>query len=619
MNEPAFYIDEEQSSYLLSSKSFDKRSRWLSLCQQQLEQSGYHQVKLIGHGAFGYVFQAYANQPNPNPNSNLQSDPVLCQRQVIKFARLNLTADQKAKLIEEGQMLAEFDHANVPTFYRSLQKSGQTMLFMQAVPGQNLQQILIEQGRLSPYQVLKIAAQLALLLKAMRNKTRSKRIVVHGDIKPANLMLDKQGKVYLIDWGSAVFAQLDEHQQPVEHGLSVLMAQHTDSNAKLGDIYFIGQDQLTGALSSPRFDEQGVAATLYALASGLNNRFAANIIPPQSLGLPRQFAQLLSQMLKANVAEEQYQHAGDYFIQHMASIALQKTSKMAMLPESAELAIHAITSTSPVATVVYSSRKQFLAAQNPELAEQITRHQYFQLGAYYQSHLASLGDNEKAFLCIVSYLKHFSILGGLAVYWRQGRVDIQSTFCLAEPSLYYSLCNQINHLVSVARGLTHQGVFKACFFDAKHTLHLPRCDNGDVDIGNRSFYTSVQSSLQLSSNSHSHSHSYFADGIDLEEHLQLPTVILDLMQKLDAITHTGCLIFESLRDELKLHHYFIFPTSRAQQQAELLLADILSQCQNIRQFGVAGYMKLADNQTNSFNLHRQVSDQFCQIQPSIVT
>ena len=86
--------------------------------------------------------------------------------------------------------------------------------------------------------------------------------IVHGDIKPSNLVFEEQsGHLSLIDWGSSVFAQLDHEGHYLSNNVMQLMsADLQTSNARLGDVYFIGPEQRSGALSSPRFDEQGVAS-----------------------------------------------------------------------------------------------------------------------------------------------------------------------------------------------------------------------------------------------------------------------------------------------------------------------------------------------------------------------
>ena len=94
------------------------------------------------------------------------------------------------------------------------------------------------------------------------------------------------------------------------------MSEFQKTNAKLGDIYFIGEEQLQGACSSPRFDEQGLAGTLYALASGQGSRFGSDVITPQSLDLPIEFARTLAGMLNPDLATQH--QAGDYFFRQYA-------------------------------------------------------------------------------------------------------------------------------------------------------------------------------------------------------------------------------------------------------------------------------------------------------------
>ena len=144
--------------------------------------------------------------------------------------------------------------------------------------------------------------------------------VIHGDIKPSNLVWDEQTqKLSLIDWGSCVFSQLDHHGHTIANNVMELMSSDMqNTNAKLGDVYFIGQDQLNGALSTPRFDEQGAAATLYALASNQNCRYGYKSIPPSSIGLPKPLADSLHHMLSDDPKVRN--KAGDRFIQYASQM-----------------------------------------------------------------------------------------------------------------------------------------------------------------------------------------------------------------------------------------------------------------------------------------------------------
>ena len=165
-------------------------------------------------------------------------------------------------------MLEQVDHPRVPKLVAYQRLNRQSILVMERAPGVNLEEYSLRHGRLPPRLVVRIAAQLADILRHLRRETGPHvRPIVHGDIKPSNLVFDPATeRIALIDWGSSVFAQLDAGQQFVTTNVMELMSadlQHT--NARLGDVYFIGDEQLNGALSSPRFDEQGAAATAAAL------------------------------------------------------------------------------------------------------------------------------------------------------------------------------------------------------------------------------------------------------------------------------------------------------------------------------------------------------------------
>ncbi|TMN60087.1 serine/threonine protein kinase, partial [Pseudoalteromonas sp. S1727] len=87
--------------------------------------------------------------------------------------------------------------------------------------------------------------------------------------------------------GSADYAQQESDATPIASNIMQLISGDiSPTNARMGDVYFIGDEQMAGAKPSPRFDEQRVAATLSALASAQSCRFGAQVIPARSLGLP---------------------------------------------------------------------------------------------------------------------------------------------------------------------------------------------------------------------------------------------------------------------------------------------------------------------------------------------
>ncbi|MGL4613811.1 MAG: protein kinase domain-containing protein, partial [Shewanella sp.] len=519
-----FYIAEEQSIYLLKANDARKHKAWIRLCKQQLSKLGYRDLELIGKGAYGFVF------------AGINHDGAA---HVFKFSRITLPQHVQDRLEEEAFMLSLLKHPNIPGAIKFERVGKQGILVMERAKGEDLEQLCRRLGALPTAMIMSIARQLADILYYLRTG----KPLVHGDIKPSNLVYDIPSQhLSLIDWGSAVFAQRDEHNQPVEDNVMALMSsdqQHT--NARMGDVYFIGEEQLNGALSNPRFDEQGVAATLYALASGQASRFGAQVIPPTSIGLPVELARILEGMLSSDA--QQRKLAGDYFLKSMRH---SHRLLLPVLPQSelqGEIPVWVQPRAKDVETVSYSSRKSFLKEHNAQ--DPIAKMDDIQLEKYYRNFLAGMGDTEKGFIAAVGRLAQYPIVGGLAIHWQETGVFIDSNLAIYDPALKSALIIAVNNMVTLARGIKRIGVFKACFFNAKDTLHIERASTDDAFTASADLQLPFDIGDVPTLEDKSRLHSYFEDGKDPDENLELPAEIMEELARINQIHHTGCIIFEA--------------------------------------------------------------------------
>ena len=579
-----FYIPEEQSIYLLSHDDARKLKEWVALCQAQLAQLGYRDIALIGKGAYGFVFAGVTAHD---------------EEYVFKFTRVNLPQHLQDRLEEEAFMLEQVDHPRVPKLVAYQRVRNQSILVMQRAPGLNLEEVSLREGRLSPRLVVRIAGQLADILSALRRESGpAGRPIVHGDIKPSNLVFDAHNEdIALIDWGSSVFAQLDANQQFVAANVMELMSDNLQqTNARLGDVYFIGEEQLNGALSSPRFDEQGTAGTLYALASAQSCRFGHRAIPATSLGLPMEFARMLDGMLDPDPRVRL--RAGDHFIREMPRL-----SRLVMidLPEPPEVALVPTwlrPSSREIDTVVYSSRKAFLREEGaPETLSDVND---VQLDRYYKNFMQGMGETEKAFLAAVSRLGRYPVVGGLAVRWEADGVYIDTSLNLHDAERRPAFIAAVNNMVHLARAIYRRGIFKSCLFNARDTLHLDREGPEHafhVDSGLRLAYE-VSAMPELEDRTRLHS--YFEDGPDPEEFLVLPTAIIASLEALNEIHHTGMIIFEALPQHLKIHSYYRLLDPSREADFRRRLEEILDAVDRIEGLGVSGFMKMPYKDTRFF-------------------
>lgn len=598
-----FYIAEEQSIYLLSHKDATKLKQWVDLCQQQLKLLGYENISLIGKGAFGFVFGGV---------------DVNGLSQVFKFSRLNLQQHVQDRLAEEAEIQAQLLHPRIPKIIEYYKIKRQSIVHMERAPGINLEEYSHLHGPLSPELIVNITLQLADILLYLRNTAQHPKgkPYVHGDIKPSNVVFDEETQqVYLVDWGSAVTAQLDTHGQTTSNNIMDLMSSDLqNSNARLGDVYFIGPEQINGDLSSPRFDEQGLAATLYALASGQSCRYGHNVITPCSLGLPKTLAKIIETMLSDDPVQRN--KAGDYFFNNLTTLKNTVLAKTPTMPEIKPLIpVWIKASAQEFDTVVYGSRKSFLREESDE--ESLSDIDDAQLEKYYKNYLMGMGDTEKAFVAAVSRLGNFPVVGGLAIRWEKEGVYIDSNLTMFDESLRTSFQSAVNNMIRLAQGIFRVGVFKSCLFNARNTLHVEREDDNapfQVAQGQKipfdiSDVPEVDDITKL--------HSYFEDGKDPDEYLYLPDEIMTVLTRLNSIHHTGCIIFEVLPTHLKIHSYLMLLNHDKESEFTQCLAEILQLLPTITGQGISGFMKLPYKDTRFFEHINKLPDKFYPVNPKL--
>ncbi|MDT0602568.1 protein kinase domain-containing protein [Thalassotalea castellviae] len=600
-----FYIAEEQSIYLLSHKDATKLKEWVDLCQQQLKLLGYSEISLIGKGAFGFVF------------GGINSTGLA---QVFKFSRINLPQHVQDRLAEEAEIQAQLAHPKIPKIIEYYKIKRQSIVHMERAPGINLEQYSHLHGPLPPELIVHIALQLADILVYLRDTSlhQNGKPYVHGDIKPSNVVFHEESQqVYLVDWGSAVTAQLDIHGNTTSNNVMDLMSSDLqNSNARLGDVYFIGPEQINGNLSSPRFDEQGLAATLYALASGQSCRYGHNVITPCSLGLPKVLAKIIEAMLSDD--PQQRNQAGDYFFNHLK---LLKNTVLASTPTTPEIKplipVWIKASTQEIDTVVYGSRKSFLREESD--SDSLSDIDDAQLEKYYKNYLMGMGDTEKAFVAAVSRLGNFPVVGGLAIRWEKEGVYIDSNLTMFDQSLKTSFQSAVNNMIRLAQGIFRVGVFKSCLFNARNTLHVEREDENapfSVTPGQKIHFDisdvpEVDDITKL--------HSYFEDGKDPDEYLYLPDEIMTVLTRLNSIHHTGCIIFEVLPTHLKIHSYLMLLNHDKEQEFRQCLAEILQLLPTINGQGISGFMKLPYKDTRFFEHINKLPEKFYPANPKLKT
>ncbi|WIG94091.1 bifunctional serine/threonine-protein kinase/formylglycine-generating enzyme family protein [Myxococcus sp. SDU36] len=154
------------------------------LVENGIHLEGYRVLRSIGEGAMGQVF--------------LAQDLALGRRVALKFLRVELLGAGSAEvLLEEARTTARFNHPHIVTVHAVGVHEGRPYLVLEHIDGESLRQRLLRE-RPGPNEALRICRAIAeAVAEAHRHG------VVHADLKPENVLLPRDGRVRVVDFGLA--------------------------------------------------------------------------------------------------------------------------------------------------------------------------------------------------------------------------------------------------------------------------------------------------------------------------------------------------------------------------------------------------------------------------------
>ncbi|QKY10446.1 serine/threonine-protein kinase [Janthinobacterium lividum] len=198
--------------------------------------SGHYEVRrLLGEGGFGHVFEAW--------------DAKLCRSVALKRLKPQADVLHPEKLINEARLAASLKHAAFVRIFAIEGQGTSQSIVMELVEGQTLGQFM-HSGKADLQAALDIAYQIADAMDEAHAMD-----LVHGDLKPSNLMLEANGKVRILDFGLA------RHIDP--------QATQTTTLCDLqGTIAYMAPERLMGRLPDTRGDVYALGAMLYEMLAG---------------------------------------------------------------------------------------------------------------------------------------------------------------------------------------------------------------------------------------------------------------------------------------------------------------------------------------------------------------
>lgn len=193
----------------------------------------YKIVEELGAGAMGVVYRA--------------EDPRLHRDVAVKFLTAGLDADSAESLLNEARAAAALTHPNICAVYDVGEHEGRPFMVMELVQGVSLRD-LVSGGGLKTDQAIAFATQIGSGLAAAHEQG-----IVHGDIKPENIMVASDGQARIMDFGVA--KAMDDS------GL-------TGEDQVVGTLSYMAPESLTGGITGKATDQWSFAATAYELIAG---------------------------------------------------------------------------------------------------------------------------------------------------------------------------------------------------------------------------------------------------------------------------------------------------------------------------------------------------------------
>ena len=198
----------------------------------------YRVVKQLGQGGMGSVW--------------LAEDTVLDNRQVaIKMLPSVLVSNKRAykQIKSEALVSLKLSHPNIAPFRSFEDNGGNPFLVVDYIEGQSLDDYLAEKGTLSEDETIKLLKPIAEALDYAHGEG-----VIHRDVKPANIMIRKDGHPFILDFGIA--REVQETMTMVTGKLSS------------GTLMYMSPEQVRGLAPTASQDVYSLAAVTYECLVG---------------------------------------------------------------------------------------------------------------------------------------------------------------------------------------------------------------------------------------------------------------------------------------------------------------------------------------------------------------
>ena len=234
-----------------------------------LQNGKYKLTHVVGQGGFGITYKGVWYTEVKGPLGTVQTEVPVCIKEYFFKDYCYRDADSlavcvhsatgkqlfdkfKEKLIKEARILSEVHHPYIVNVLEVFEEHNTAYIAMEYIDGYSLKSLLGKEGMLPEQQAIRYIRQIGEALQFVHEKS-----ILHLDVKPSNILIDKQGNARLIDFG--VSKRYDIEQEETSTTLLTL----SKGFAAIEQYDNEGIQQF-----SPCPDIYSLGATLYNLLTG---------------------------------------------------------------------------------------------------------------------------------------------------------------------------------------------------------------------------------------------------------------------------------------------------------------------------------------------------------------